>query len=280
MFWPPQKLRFVVVAFLIALSLGVFLYRIYRPLETSVFTKVTREVVLPGQYLFRSSLVSLTDIWHRYIFLIGREEDNQRLRGENAHLREQLVRLAGQKREYQLEAERLHRLLAMNVPPDHRVMIVRVISRGQSVISRHVFIDQGSDRGIKAGMPVVTESGLVGRITETSANLSKVMLITDSLSRVDAIIQEERLNGILQGTGSDSCLLKYIPRDQEVKEGDLILTSGLSGFFPKGLLLGTISRAETTSGDLFKEVYVRPLVDLARLEEVMVLMPVKAAKKQ
>ncbi len=279
MLLPPPKLRLAVVAILITLSLGVFLYRVFRPLETGIFTKVTREAVLPVQYLLRSSLVSLVNTWERYIFLIGREEANQRLTKENALLREQLVRLMVQNREYQLEAQRLHRLLAMNIPPEHRGIIVRVISRGPPPFSRHIFIDQGSERGVKAGMPVVTEAGLVGRITETSPNLSKVLLITDRLSRVDAVTQEGRLFGILQGTGSADCLLKYIPRDQEVKEGDLVLTSNLSGFFPAGLALGRVSRVGTSVSDMFKEIYVRPEVDLGRLEEVMVLVQAKGAKK-
>ncbi len=279
MLLPPPKLRLFVVAILIALSLSVFLYRVLRPLETSIFTKVTREVVLPVQYLLRASLINLVNTWKRYIFLIGREEENMRLREENAHLRDQVVSLTSQKREYQLEAQRLHKLLAMNIPTEHRGIIVRVISRVQSPLSRHIFIDQGSERGIKVGMPVVTEAGLAGRITETSQNLSKVMLITDRLSRVDVVTQDARLSGILQGTGSADCLLKYIARDEAVNEGDLVLTSRLSNFFPHGLPVGRISRLGTSQSDMFKEIYVRPVVDLARLEEVVVLVPVKGTQK-
>lgn len=273
MLFPPKKFKLLFVAFLISLSLAFFLYRSFRPLETGYLTRIIWEVVLPAQYLVKASLTGLVTTWEKYIFLVGREAQNEQLRRENAELREQNIKLSYQNRELQLELQRLHKLLGMSPPPGSSVIIARVISRGQSPFSRHFFVDQGTLRGVKAGLPVVTEAGVVGRVTETSLHLSKVMLITDRQSRIDALTQEERLHGILQGVSSEECLLKYIPRDKELTEGSLVITSGLSGIFPKGLLLGKISRVAITSGDMFKEVFVRPLPDLAKLEEVAIILP-------
>ncbi|MDZ4163521.1 MAG: rod shape-determining protein MreC [Smithellaceae bacterium] len=274
-----KKLKLLVVVSLVSLSLSIFLYRIFRPFETSDLRKVIWEVVLPAEYLVKSSLSSLIDSWNRYVLLVGREDENQRLRKENVHLKDQLIGLTGQNREMQLETRRLHKLLGMNVPTNYAAITARVISRDKLPVSRNIVIDRGSEHGMKAGMPVVVEASLVGRITETSWNLSRVMLITDRLSRVDAVIQENRLPGILQGTSSADCILKYIPQNEEIKEGDAVFTSGLSVSFPKGLLLGRINRMGSHSNDLFREISVKPAVDLARLEEVTVLMPLAVSKK-
>lgn len=279
MLLPKKKLRLLVVVSLLSLSLSVFLYRIYHPFETSDLRKGIRELLLPAEYLVKSSFSSLVNTWNRYLFLVGREEENQRLREENARLREQMTGLANQNRESQSETRRLQKLLGMSAPANYTVITARVISRDKLPVSRNIVIDRGAEQGIKAGMPVVVEAGLVGRITETSWNLSRVMLITDHLSRVDAMIQENRLHGILQGASAEDCILKYIPRNEEIKEGDMVLTSGLSGVFPKGLPLGRINRLAPPGNDLFRKIHVEPTADLARLEEVRVLIPRAALRK-
>lgn len=280
MSFPLRKFRVLFLAVLIALSLGIFAFHSLRPHESAYLPSMIRGLVLPVQYLIKSSISDFLGIWDKYIFLIGRQEENQQLVAANALLRDQLTGLTNENREYQLELHRLRRLMSMAPPPGYRTVTTRVLSRVASPLSDHIFIDQGLSHGLEVGLPVATEAGLVGRIVQVSPHVSKVMLITDRLSRVDALTQEGRVNGILQGQGYRDCVLKYIPRDVKVGEGETIVTAGLSGFFPKGMIIGRVSRVQMAGGAFFQEIYIQPAVDMSQLEEVLVLLPQKRGGRQ
>jgi len=119
----------------------------------------------------------------------------------------------------------------------------------------------------------------LGRIIETSWHVSRVLLISDGNSNVDAVIQGSRVQGILQGTGAMRCTLKYIAKTEEVKEGDMVVSSGMTEIFPKGLLLGTVIRADKKAPGLFQAIEVVPAVDFTRMEEVLVLVVPEVGKK-
>jgi rod shape-determining protein MreC len=129
------------------------------------------------------------------------------------------------------------------------------------------------------GLPVLTDQGIVGRIVEMSPHVSKILLIINENSNIDALVQENRIQGILQGAGSLGCSLKYVPKTETVNIGDTIISSGLSGLFPKGLLLGTVKNVDKTNSGLFQKIDVAPFVDFARLEEVVILVFNKSDKK-
>lgn len=268
-----------IAAVLVVLSLSVFVFHSFRPSEIGYVPSLIRRVVLPVQHLVKNSFSDLLNVWDQYIFLIGLQEENQELAAENARLRDQASSLAHINREYQLELQRLRGLMSMTVPPGYRTVAARVLSRVLSPLSDHIFIDQGSMEGLKVGLPVATEAGLVGRIVEVSPHISKVMLITDRLSRVDALTQEGRVNGILRGKGNRGGVLDYISREVLIKEGETLVTAGVTGYFPKGLILGKIARVQS-GGAFFQEIYVQPVVDMSRLEEVLILIEQKGAKRK
>ena len=149
----------------------------------------------------------------------------------------------------------------------------RVISQDPSTLVNFLIIDQGRDDKVEVGMPVVTSAGLVGRITEVGSNWSRVLLINDTTSSVNAVVQSTRATGIVQGQGqgSDLLIMRYLPLGESVKENDLILTSGIGGAFPKRLVLGQVIQVRQRDTDLFTEAVIRPSVDLARLEFVLVM---------
>ena len=149
----------------------------------------------------------------------------------------------------------------------------RVISQDPSTLVNFLIIDQGRDDNVEVGMPVVTSAGLVGRITEVGSNWSRVLLINDTTSSVNAVVQSTRATGIVQGQGqgSDLLIMRYLPLGESVKENDLILTSGIGGAFPKRLVLGQVIQVRQRDTDLFTEAEIRPSVDLARLEYVLVM---------
>lgn len=149
----------------------------------------------------------------------------------------------------------------------------RVIAQDPSNLVRSVIVDQGSAEGVKVAMPVVTPQGLVGRVTETGTHWAKVLLVIDPSSSVNAVVQSTRATGIAQG-GTDpngGIIIRYVPQGEAIKTGDLILTSGLGGNFPKRLVIGQVTDVRKFDIELFQEATIQPSVDFARLEFVLIL---------
>lgn len=149
----------------------------------------------------------------------------------------------------------------------------RVLSQDPSNLVNFITIDQGRAENVVVGMPVITPAGLVGRVTEVGNNWSRVLLLNDATSSVNAVVQSTRATGIVQGQGqgSDLLVMRYLPLGDSVKKDDLILTSGIGGAFPKRLVLGQVVEVRQRDTDLFTEAIIRPSVDLARLEYVLIM---------
>ncbi len=147
----------------------------------------------------------------------------------------------------------------------------RVLGQDPSNLVRYVTIDQGHDDGVAVGMPVVTPSGLAGRVSEVGAHWSRVLLIIDPSSSVNAVVQSSRATGMIQGYQSGLLIMKYLPQGDSVQVNDLILTSGIGGSFPKRLVIGQVIQVNKRDTDLFQEAIVRPSVDFNRLEFVLII---------
>lgn len=147
----------------------------------------------------------------------------------------------------------------------------RVIGQDPSGLVRYIIVDQGSAEGVKVGMPVVTPQGLVGRVTSTGTNWAKVLLIIDPSSSVNAVVQSTRATGVGQGNVNGNLIIKYVPQGEAIKVGDLILTSGLGGNFPKRLVIGQVTEVRKNDNELFQEATIQPSVDFSRLEFVLIL---------
>jgi rod shape-determining protein MreC len=149
--------------------------------------------------------------------------------------------------------------------------LARVLGVDPSNLAYVIIIDQGSENGVKVGMPVVTPKGLVGRVIQAGAHWSKVLLITDPSSSVNAVVQSTRATGIVQGNVDSSLTIKYVPQGEAIKVGDLILTSGMGGNFPKRLVIGKVTQVHRRDGDAFQQAIIQPSVDFARLEFVLIV---------
>jgi rod shape-determining protein MreC len=149
----------------------------------------------------------------------------------------------------------------------------RVLGQDPSALVNFIVIDQGREENVTVGMPVITPAGLVGRVIEVGAHWARVQLINDTSSSVNAVVQSSRATGIIQGQGrgSDLLLMRFLPLGDSVQEGDVILTSGISGAFPKRIVIGQVVQVNQRDTDLFTEALVRPSVDLLRLEYVLVM---------
>ena len=176
-----------------------------------------------------------------------------------------------QTEELKLENDRLTKLLELRntIPPNiHHTYFARVILRTANGWNRVVLIDKGSKQGIRPNMLVLSESSLIGKVIEVGPSISKVLLITDPKSRIGVLIQRTRQEGLLFGTTSGACHMKYISIDTEIVEGDKIETAGFGGFFPKGIPVGTVKHAWKEPGQIYQVAEIKPLTDLNRLEEV------------
>jgi len=207
--------------------------------------------------------------------LVNNISDAQSLQQRNAELEQALVNFQSEivdLREIKADYPRLAKLLDYkNANPDQQVLASNVIGRDTTGLVRTLTLDRGTRDGLQVGMPVLTELGLVGRIYRVAATNSQVLLVSDTNSYVNALLQTSRGEGSIVGTASGDLLMTFIPLDQEVKDGDSVVTSGIGGKFPRGLLIGQVTNSRRDDSQLFQEAQVRSLVDFNRLEIVLVV---------
>jgi rod shape-determining protein MreC len=265
---PKKYQSSVVAAILLIVSLTILSYSAVRLSETGLLRKLVLETAAPIEDVINISLKSLHDAWKRYLFLVGLGDENRRLQRAMAILSEEL----NDYREGYLEGMRLQKLLDIKGSLGHRTVAARVIDNDRTSLFKTLLINKGTAEGLRVGLAVLADQGVVGRIIETSWHASRVLLMLDENSNIDALIQRTRAQGILQGAGSAGCNLKYISRAEEVQPGDVVLSSGLAGVFPKGLPLGIVTGVSRKEGGLFQRIDVAPAVDFGKLEEVMALI--------
>ncbi len=188
---------------------------------------------------------------------------------EIAELRSEVILL----QEARIENEILRRELNFkNAATEGHILAAEVIGYDTNDFLHFLIIDRGSADGIVPNMPAVTSQGLVGRVTETSTYASKIMLLTDPSSSVSARIQRTRGTGMVQGTPNGELVMKYIPQDDPVNAGDVVLTSGLGGAFPQRLPIGQITSIDKSDVGMFQTAHLVPAVDLRNLEMVSILL--------
>ncbi len=204
--------------------------------------------------------------WRNYIYIVGAKEENEKLKTEIKKLRQEKFHLW----EAELQNERLKSLLNLKKNLTYNTLSANVIGGSASILrSQVVIIDRGKEDGISEGMPVATYEGIVGRVSLVGAKSSEVILITDEISAVDAYIQSTRARGIVKGTG-DGCVMEYIEKKADVSVGDKVISTGKDGFYPSGIVIGTVVEIQATGG--FMKASVSPDIDLSSLEEVLVIV--------
>lgn len=207
-------------------------------------------------------------VWENYMALVNVRRENQRLK---ADVRELNSRLASAE-EARLENERLNALLNLRRTIKEEVVTARIIGEDVTPWFRTLTIDRGSDDGLRDGMPVLAVGGVVGQTVKVTANASRVMLLTDNASGIAAVIQRSRARGVVKGKSDDLCSLEFAMRGEDVQVGDQVLTSGVGGIFPKGSLIGEVTMVKKGEYGVFQTVTIRPAVNSARLEEVLVVL--------
>lgn len=206
--------------------------------------------------------------WDEYVDLIEVGRDNAALRARIATLEEENLQL----REALVESENLERLAAMRSGFEVELMPARVIGQDVSPYFRSLLLDRGRSSGVLSGMPVVADRGLVGLVTATTPSAARAMLLVDRRAAVDAVVERSRALGVVRGTGSASLEFEFLMRGADVKPGDVVLTSGVGGVYPKGLRIGVVEQVSAQKGALVHTARVAPAVDFGQLETAFALL--------
>jgi rod shape-determining protein MreC len=209
----------------------------------------------------------MSETWDGYVALQGVREENRQLlreidllKGQNNHLRESAA-----------ATQRYEALLNFKEQASFQTVAAHVIGRDATNWYRGVILNKGEHDGVRPEMGVVTPAGVVGRIVKANSTSSVVLLVTDPNNAIAGLVQRTRDEGIVEGTSHGRARLKYIPLLSRVQAGDHVVTSGLTGTFPRGLAIGRLTQVEKSEGDLFQSAEVEPEVDLSKLDEVLVI---------
>jgi rod shape-determining protein MreC len=258
-------------ALLVLVFISVFLYifslNFRTPDRMDLLQRSVTETLSPPIKFFGGVFTSIEQFTRDYIWL-------KNLRNENEALKREVAGLEGKLSSYHeayVENLRLRRLLDFRTSIKTETVAAQVVMHDMTGWFQTLIIDKGARDGIAPDMPVVNDEGLVGRILDVSDRNCRVLLVTDPGSSVDAVIQRNRVRGILAGKDANGCMLKYIRGNLDIQVGDLIVSSGKDGVYPKGLRLGVIQGAHRDTVDLFQKIDVKPLVRLSALEEVLII---------
>lgn len=226
---------------------------------SAVFTpaKYASGAVADAEYMAFTAIGDLT----------ASDAEKSQLKEENEQLRQEIAELE----EYRQESERLQELLSYQDAYDLEGVVCPVISRSGKSWNNTITIGKGTDAGIHAGMAVIGPAGVVGQVVSANSHTAEVRLLQDPKSGVAVLIQSSRAEGIVKGSLDGMLYLENVSDDSTVKEGDVVVTSGLGGNFNRGLIVGTVAKVEGTSGEANRKIIIQPNESTGPLQEIMVI---------
>ncbi|HKY78924.1 MAG TPA: rod shape-determining protein MreC [Anaerolineales bacterium] len=258
---PYQLITLVLLAAgLLLLALGGYL--------SPIFSSALRPVYGLQTWLY-DRFQAIQDFVNAPTDITRLRQENADLSSENATLQTQIIALQQQVTEIELLSALLDFARAR---PENAYQAAAVIGRDPSPFLHYVIINRGSDDGIRRGMPVVAQEGLVGRVAQVTANAARVELITDPAAQVGIQLQPSEVDGVLTGSITGDLSVDLIPQDATLQAGDLVFTSGIGGLFPSSILVGQVSSVRQEAQALFQTATVQPVVDFTRLEIVLVIV--------
>ena len=250
-------------------ALGVFLIVVSRVGALSPLENAVLAVTSPAQEALRSAAEPAADFFSSLGEGNQLKDENRRLRAENDRLSAEAARL----KENEIRLQELRQLLQVKESrPEQEFLAANIFARDPGNLREVVAIDRGRSDGLREGMVVMTEGGsLVGRVTKLLDDYAWVTLITDPDSAVSAMVQETRAQGVVAGSYSRRLTMEFLRQGAVVDAGNVVVTSGVGGNFPPGLLIGRVVAVESARQEVFKDVSVEPVASLSRLETVLVL---------
>lgn len=258
----------------IVLHVGLISVQVSNATGLPLVQVVTFGTFAEVQRLTMSAVDGVRGIWTGYIGLRQAHVENEALKEE---LRALQVRLQ-EERALAQRTEGLRQLLELRDRAGLETEAAEVIAAAADLDFRTITIDKGSDEGLQADMAVISAAGVVGRVILASGRAAKVQLLIDRNAAVGATIERSRAQGIAMGVGAGELHMQYVPGTADVSVGDLVVTSGIDGIYPKGFVIGTVESVDGGRGT-YHEIVVRPAVDFTRLEEVLVVLTPPLARE-
>jgi rod shape-determining protein MreC len=250
---------FLIAMGIVGLALGGYLTPISRVVINPI---VSAQSWLAKRYQAVQSLITQPED------VTSLRQKNAQLEAENSAMQVQIIELQQQVSEAQLlstlvDYERRH--------VENQYIAASVIARDVSPFMHYVIIDRGSDDGLRKGMPVITQQGLVGKIAAVTAGASRVELINDPGSSINVILQQSGVEAVLNGDITGEIGLDMISQNAVVQPGDLVMTSGLGGNYPANLVIGQVVTVRSEAYSLFQSASVQPAVDFSQLAIVLII---------
>jgi len=231
---------------------------------TSLFQAATQPLLQFSDYM----VDGVSSIWTGYIWLVGVNQENQDLSKQLLQLRSE----AAQGKEIYKAYLRQRELLAFKQKNQDQKVFAEVVGEIKRGFSRLLVLNKGANEGIKKNFAVVTPLGVVGKIQSVTTYQSVVQLITDPNSKFPVLVQENRAKAMVRGSLDGTISITHFPRRTEIKQGGVVVTSGLAGILPKGFPVGLVSSVEKKEFGLFQTVTLEPVAELDNLEEVVVIL--------
>lgn len=240
------------------------------------YEEILWRIISPPQEFFSGIGRSVAGTWHRYVALVDVQAQNDALRRRLSDVEGKQI----QAQEMEEENKRLHALLAFRNTFAQRTLIARVIANDPRAEFKSITIDRGARDGIVPMMPVIGPRGLVGKVGKVAAHEARIILVTDPNSAVDVMVQRSRARGMVVGAAWHTELkagyyltrLEYLRGVSDVRDDDVIVTSGLDAVFPPGIPVGTVSNLRLSRYGIFREANVVPFEEMAELQEVLILL--------
>lgn len=258
----PRKSIYRIAISIASFILIIFLLNFYQKEVKNFFYKISEPI---QKFLWRVG-DRVSDFFETITKINKLKKEADELLLKNQELMAEIVSL----KELKKENEILREALEIGLKKDFKLIFAQVI--GKDVSQDSILIDQGSKDGIRKGLPVISQQKtLVGEISQVYENFSKVMLISNRESSFDAKIPDTEIYGVVKGKGNFKLYFDLIPKDQEIREGDLLVTSALGGVFPPGLLIGEVKEVKKSDVELFQKAEIKPAFDIKELKFLFVV---------
>jgi rod shape-determining protein MreC len=267
--FPKKTIVIAGIIGLIALNIVVFSFHLL--LKSSFGESASRAAfffVSPVQELIHSTLNFTGNVWRHYFNLISVSHENDELKRELAGLTQKNQICA----ELEIANNRLREYAGLMDRVPLKLITAEVIAKDPSPWNQTLIINKGQSSGVHVDCPVILSVGAVGYVVAASKEYSKILLIIDQNSSMDALIQRTRERCIVEGMNQQILKLNYVLRQMDVKVGDTVISSGFDGIYPKGLPIGRVSKIVHETSGLFKEIEMESFVDFSKLEEVMIIL--------
>ena len=260
--------RLLITALLLLAAFFTYALNLRNKEHANPLERVVMAATAPLAQGFAGANGALGRLWNDYIDLIDVRRENIQLRKSVKRLNERIVA----NNEALAANARLKALLDLKGSLDAPSVAVSVIGEDSSAWFKTLVVDRGSADGLEEGMPVVAAGGVVGRLVKVAPRSSRVLLLTDHASAIAAIVQRSRARGVVRGAGGGRCSMEFTVKEDDVKVGDTVITSGIGGLFPKGLPVGEVTMVKKGQYGVFQTIEVRPAVNIGRVEEMLVLV--------